>query len=47
MLRKCYNCGFLKAISECYSGGTLTVKDGYSGKEVGAVGPFSGYKIHE
>jgi hypothetical protein len=38
---------FLKAISECYSGGILTVKDGYSGKEVGSVGPLSGYKIHE
>ncbi len=38
----------LKATTSCLSkGGILSVTDGFSGKEVAAVGPFVGYKVYE
>lgn len=38
----------LKATTTCLSkGGILSVTDGFSAKEVAAVGPFVGYKVYE
>jgi hypothetical protein len=38
----------LRGVSACFSqGGSLTVKDGYSGKQVGSVGTWGGYQIYE
>ncbi len=38
----------LRGVSACFSqGGSLTVKDGYSGKQVGSVGSWGGYQIYE